>query len=437
MERLLKSAMEQADQAEVLAVETRSKAFNYYNYRSTDLLEKEHLEVSLRVIKDGKIGVSRGSLTAEPNKMVEAALTSAAYGAPVSFTFPAQKSNTQTAEIYDSRLAALTAEDIARDGQKILKMAKAKAPEMPLNIYIESQTKKVHILNSSGKNESYEMTIYTFCLLHMFERSKEGINKEIVSCQYFKFPEEKLDELIEEYNYTLKPVAVSTRPMSILFRPSATWSLLYRVLVGASGENYVKEITPLKGKIGNKIFPESVTLIDDPTRNWCPGSVPFDDEGVPTLKKFIVEKGILRNFIFDLDSGARSGKGSSGNGFKRSMWNRGIDISPNPRFTNLVLETGDWDYRDMIKDMEEGVIVNDVIGFHSGNMLQGEFSMNVGIGAYVKNGKVVGRAVDTMVTGNIYEDFFNLKALGKTIEYNPQSYTPDMYFAKMSVSGAG
>jgi predicted Zn-dependent protease len=70
-------------------------------------------------------------------------------------------------------------------------------------------------------------------------------------------------------------------------------------------------------------------------------------------------------------------------------------------------------------------------------MLQGEFSMNVGIGTVVKDGKVQGRAMDTMVAGNVYEDFFNISALGNQIEYNPWVYSPDMFFSEMSVSGSG
>lgn len=436
MQRILELALQRAEQAEVLAVKSRTTAFNCYNYLSSDVLDKDLSEISIRVVKDGRLGASRGSMTARPEDLVEGALRAADFGAEANFKFPAEKSSLKS-EIFDDRLANLTVDEIARDGETIIQATRSRAPDIPLNLYLENTVKDVSILNSSGKDESYTMTIYTICLLHMFEKSKEGINKEIVSCRYFVFPEEKIDELVEEYNYTLKPAQVPTRPMPVIFRTTATWSLLYRVLVGVNGTNYIKDITPLKEKLGQRIFPEMVTLVDDPIRPWCAGSVPFDDEGVPTKRKMIVEKGFLRNFIFDLDSGGKSGKGSTGNGFKRSMWERGIDISPNPRFTNLVLEAGDWDYRDMVRDVEEGIVINDVIGFHSGNMLQGEFSMNVGIGGYIKNGKVVGRAMDTMVAGNVYEDFFNLKALGKTIEYNPQAYTPDMYFGKMSVSGTG
>ena len=83
----------------------------------------------------------------------------------------------------------------------------------------------------------------------------------------------------------------------------------------------------------------------------------------------------------------------------------------------------------------EGLVVNDVIGFHSGNILQGHYSMNVGIGFYVKNGKTLGRAVDTMIAGNIYEDFYQLTGMTETPEYNPIAYSPDILIDNISVSG--
>jgi PmbA protein len=207
------------------------------------------------------------------------------------------------------------------------------------------------------------------------------------------------------------------------------------VLVGVNGENWVRDLSPLKKKMEESIFPECVSLDDDPTLPWAPGSTPYDDEGVQTRKKPIIDHGVLKNFIFDLETGAESGKGSSGNGFKKDMWGKGIEMTPVPRFTNLSMHPGTMPYKEMIRSMEEGIVVNDVIGFHTGNMMIGEFSMNVGIGSYVKNGKPVGRAMDTMIAGNIYEDFHNIRALGTVVEYNPQAYTPDILFGSMSVSG--
>jgi PmbA protein len=435
MEKLLEMAKGVADKAEVLMIESRTAPFNVYNCIGNDFLEVETREVSLRIIQDGRLGESKGSFTGKNRKtFIDDAVRSAKYGPKVSFDF-APAGAPGGGKIYDPRLAALTPEEMATEGWRLLDKARRKAPDILLNLYMNREVKKSRLLSSAGADAAYEQTIYTVCLLHMFPGSKEGVNKELVECRYFEYPDEKIDELIEEYEYTKKVIEVPTRRMPVIFRTSATWSVLYRVLVGVSGDNWAHDMSPLKKRMEERIFPECVTLVDDPTLPWAPGSAPFDDEGIPTRKKFIVDRGVLKNFIFDLPTAAESGKAPTGNGFKKDMWGKGIEMPPVPRFTNLWMAPGTLDYKEMIRSVEEGVVVNDVIGFHAGNMLAGEFSMNVGIGGYIKHGKVIGRAMDTMIAGNVYEDFHRIRALGTRIEYNPQAYSPDILFGDMSVSG--
>jgi PmbA protein len=434
MKDLLQKALKKADEAEIYSVESQSMPLTVYDNGVIDVFERDLVEVSVRVIKDKKLGVSKGSVAEGSDRVIDDAVKSAEFGVPVKYSFP-KPAPIESRKIYDPKLVKLTSGDFADVGMKIYNTLKKKAKDITINVYLDKQIKKVSILNSSGFEQSYETTLYTVALLSKFQKSKEGINKEIAMTKFFDFPEYMIDELVTEYRDTEKPCQVPTKPMPVIFKPSATWSVLYRIMVGANGENYVKKITPLADKIGEKIFDEKISILDDPTMRYGAYSCPFDDEGVPTSKKYIVEKGVFKEFIFDLYSGAECGKGSSGNGLKIGMWTRGIDILPNPRFTNLVLEPGNMKYKDMVKDMKEGIIIIDVIGFHSGNMLVGEYSMNVGVGCYVKNGKVQGRAVDTMVAGNIYEDFNHIIGLEETSEYNMLGYSPSMYFSNISVSG--
>lgn len=435
MEKLLKMAAEKVDQAEIYHVKKRSSPLNFYNWRQADILHRDHDEVSLRVIKNGRIGVVKGSLSDDLPWFVASAVRAAEVGPEVTFSFPAQSSAGCGGRICDPKLLHMEPAEMVTDAAAIYAYVRARRPELLLNLYLDNECTEVTILNTSSKHESYTRTQYTVSLLSMYENSKEGINKEITSCQHFVFPEAIIDELITENAMSATQITVPTRKMPVLFRASSTWSLLYRILEGANGANKVRSVTPLKDKVGTRIFGDQVTLIDDPTMDWAPGSTPFDDEGVPTQKKTIVENGVFRSFIYDLNFGAKSGNGSTGNGIKRSMWTRGIDVNPNPRFNNLVMKPGHLSVEEMITSMPEGIVVNDVIGFHSGNILQGQYSMNVGIGFYVKKGRIVGRAVDTMIAGNIYEDFYRISGIGKTLSVNPIAYSPDILIEDISVSG--
>ncbi|MCD4653561.1 TldD/PmbA family protein [bacterium] len=435
MEKLLKLAAQQADQAEVYHVRKTSSPVNFYNWRQADVIVRNLDEVSLRVIKNGKIGTVKGSATEDPKWMVEAALKAAEYGAEAKFQFPGESSEGCGGKICDPELENLDTAAMVADGLDIYDYVRKQYPELPLNLYLDNEITDVEILNTSGKSESYRKTMYTVSLLSMYQRSKEGINKEITSCKYFGFPKQMIEDLMMENRMSKVELKVPTRKMPVLFRASSTWSILYRLMEGANGAQKVRGVTPLIDKLDQPIFGPEVTLVDDPTRDWAPGSTPFDDEGVPTRKKLIVENGVFRNFIFDLSNGQKDGNGSSGNGIKKSMWTRGIEVGPNPRFNNLVMSPGDKTFEELVAMMPEGIIVNDVIGFHSGNILQGHYSMNVGIGFYVKDGKIQGRAVDTMIAGNVYEDFYRIKGMSKKVEYNPVAYSPEILIDDVSVSG--
>ncbi len=435
MEKLLKLAAEKADQAEVYHVRKTSSPVNFYNWRQADVITRNLDEVSLRVIKNGRIGTVKSSSTEEPGWMVQAALKAAEFGAEAPFQFPGKSSKGCGGAICDPELESLTPAQMVADGRDIYDYVRKYHPELPLNLYFDNEIVDITLMNTSGKSESYRRTMFTVSLLSMYQRSKEGINKEITQCRYFRFPTHIIDELITENRLSEKEIQVSTRKMPVLFRSSSTWSILYRIMEGANGAQKVRGVTPLADKLGKQIFGPEVTLIDDPTADWAPGSTPFDDEGVPTRKKPIVENGVFKNFIFDLANGAKDGSGSTGNGIKRSMWTRGIEVAPNPRFNNLFMSPGDKTYDELVAMMPEGIIVNDVIGFHSGNILQGHYSMNVGIGFYVKDGKIQGRAIDTMIAGNIYEDFFRIKGMTKDIAYNPIAFSPEILIDAVSVSG--
>ncbi|MBN1295776.1 TldD/PmbA family protein [bacterium] len=435
MEKLLKLAAERADQAEVYHVRKTSSPMNFYNWRQADVLVRDLDEVSLRVIRNGKIGTVKGSATEDPHWMVDAAIQAAEFGAEAEFRFPGESSEGCGGAICDPELEHLDPAQMAADGRAIYDYVRSRYPELPLNLYLDNEITDVTLLNTSGKAESYRKTLYTVCLLSMYQRSKEGINKEITGCRYFRFPEPVIDELITENRLSENEIRVPTRKMPVLFRASSTWSILYRIMEGANGAQKVRGVTPLIDKLDQPIFGPEITLEDDPTRDWAPGSTPFDDEGTPTRKKLIVDRGVFKNFIFDLTNGSKDGSGSSGNGIKRSMWTRGIEVSPNPRFNNLVMIPGDKTLDELIRMIPEGIIVNDVIGFHSGNILQGHYSMNVGIGFYVKNGRIVGRAVDTMIAGNIYEDFHRILGMTRDLEYNPIAYSPDILIDAVSVTG--
>jgi len=436
MKKLLEIARKRADAAEVLIQETVVEPLVFEGKALRYAPAQNMTGVSLRVIKDGKLGFACTTGYGDRESLVDEALAIAKYGNTIDFTFPG--GTIEPVDYVVPELQGYTLDDLADEGRRIVRYMTEHGKGISTLIYMEKILRKVKIINTAGRSGEYRRGTYGVRIMCRLPGSKYGVEKETVRVKPFTYPDSLMQELINEYHLAVKPCHVPVGKMPVLFRAQCTWALLYRLMAGVGGNSIVEGVSPLKDRLGEQIFGENLTITDEPHLDDGVLSNPFDDEGVPTENRTIVDKGVLKTFIFDLDSGARSGYGSTGHGYKRSMWTEGIDEVINPRFSNLVMATGDSTYEDMVAGMDQGVVVLDVIGFHSGNITQGEYSMNVGAGFYVKDGKLVGRAMDTMVAGNIYEDFHRVSALGKTQERNMLvSYTPDMLIDAVSVSGKG
>ena len=88
--------------------------------------------------------------------------------------------------------------------------------------------------------------------------------------------------------------------MKVLFLPETLYALLWRVQSVTNGRNIYQKVSPVLGKLNEKIFDEKLTLYDDPFNDRFPGARGFDDEGTPCRSFPVIEKGVLTHFYYDL-----------------------------------------------------------------------------------------------------------------------------------------
>jgi PmbA protein len=197
--------------------------------------------------------------------------------------------------------------------------------------------------------------------------------------------------------------------------------LLFALRLGFNGKNVFLGASPLAGRLGEKIADEIFSITDNPLIDYAGGSGKYDDEGVPHQVTPLISDGVVKNFLYDLDTAGRAGAKSTGNG-----------IGCNP--TNLVVKEGDMSYEEMVKNTKEGLLVHDFMGLGQGNPISGEFSINVQLGYKIEHGEVVGRVKDVMLTGNTYDALRNIEAIGDEAEWARASLlTPPVKIGKLSV----
>ena len=108
-------------------------------------------------------------------------------------------------------------------------------------------------------------------------------------------------------------------------------------------------------------------------------------------------------------------------------------MSPAP--TAWIISTGETTFEDMVKDIKEGLVIEQLMGAEQGNVLGGDFSGNVLLGYKVENGKITGRVKNTMVSGNVYQILKEIAAMGKEAKWiGGGIHTPAIYCSSLSVA---
>ncbi|MCK4352667.1 TldD/PmbA family protein [candidate division WOR-3 bacterium] len=431
MKKLLELAKRQSDMSEVYVSKVKITPLTFENGELQNINLKHYIEIGLRIIRNSKLGTSFGTSLKEPEKLVEQAVFASKYGPKIEYKFP-KESSEESYNNYDPEIENFPIEKLAEDGVSAIKWYTNKGVKTPVNVYMVAASEELNILNTSGLFASHKMTEIVRVHELILKGSGSGPYIEDEWYTYRKCDTKKLEQLLKIYQNAQKECKVPTRPMKVMFTPNAMHVIYWRLYKAISGDSLLEHISPLEGKLGKKIFDERVSIYENPHIKNCPASRPFDDEGVKTQVLPIIENGVFKNFIFDLRTAQEYGTQSTGNGYKTTMWGGSISTPVTPHPCHLVFKPGDLSLADQIKAMDEGIILNSPIGAHSGNIPAGQFSVNVGLGYYVKDGVIQGRAIDAMVSGNIYDNFQNLHSISKELDFYGR---PWLLFNNMSVAG--
>ncbi len=148
------------------------------------------------------------------------------------------------------------------------------------------------------------------------------------------------------------------------------------------------------GKIGEKVASSLITVVDDPTLSQKRGSYAFDDEGVVSQRTLLVEKGILRSYLYDRLSAFKDGISSTGNGRRESY-----QIKPIPRMSNTLILPGKTKPEEIIRSVEKGLFVKKMGGGQV-NTVNGDFVFEVSEGYLIEKGSIGEPVRGAMLIGN-------------------------------------
>ena len=410
VEQIIQKAMETAEGAQAFMVVQETSAVDFENDRLKSAESSQRTSIHVKVIKDGKVGTSSTTDPGDVEGVVSRALEAAAFGSPVHSELPGPE-ELNPVKSFDPELIPLQKPEMIGMGQQMMDMIKAYNPEILAAAGVNRKITRIEFANSKGAVYSEELTDFDVGAGGQWTRGTDILfaGHSVGQRKRKLDTEEVAARAIEYFRMAEKIVPVQSKPMPVIFTPGGFAAILLSLGMALDGKNVFLGASPLRDKLGQQIAHPGFTLIDDPTVDYGPNTSAFDNEGVVRKKMPLVQNGILRNFIYDLDTAGRAGAHPTGHGNNRSL-------------TNLVMSPGDQSFEEMVAGMQESLMVHEFLGLGQGNPINGEFSVNVFLGYKIENGKVAGRVKDVMLAGNAYSALKDITAMSREREWVSGSF---------------
>lgn len=333
--------------------------------------------------------------------------------------FAGEGANYQEADFYSMKLQEVSAEDKIT----FLKEVEKKIYAYDVRVFqtgyaaIQDQSVERALFNNKGLELSDRINFLSVIFSVIVKEAEET-----KSDMYFKITKDfaslDADEIakkaVEKSLSYLGEQAYPDKNYPVILKNSAAAALIATFASSFSAEAVQKGQSQLKGKLDEEIASKHVTLLDDPFLPEGTRSGAFDSEGVPTEQLNVVENGKLKSYFHNLKTAKKDGVSSTGHGHK-SSYKDTIGVSP----SNFYVVPGEETYEELYENLDEGIIITDLAGLHSGaDPISGDFSLAAN-GFYVKNGKIVGPTTLMTVAGNFFELLHTIEHVGSDLEFSP------------------
>ncbi len=228
------------------------------------------------------------------------------------------------------------------------------------------------------------------------------------------------------------PMQIEPGAYTVILEQAAVGDILqYMSFIGFSGKSLQNQASFLTGKLGEKVFDEQLTIVDDHT-NPNTVSLPFDFEGTPRQKVTIIEKGVAKDVVHDMASAQAAGVESTGHSVNMPHFG-GIPL-------NIVVEGGDKTLEDIVKETDDGVLIT---RFHYMNPVNPREAMLTALtrdGVFkIKDGKIVGAIKNMRFTDSMLRALNSIEAISsdrvRTRSFFGNYYVPAMKIKDFRFTG--
>lgn len=211
---------------------------------------------------------------------------------------------------------------------------------------------------------------------------------------------------------------IKTQHCPVIFHAPVAKSLFNTFIRAISGSSLYRQSSFLLDHLGKQIFPEHIHLYQQPHLLKGIGSAPFDSEGVKTEDRDYVREGKLISYVLGSYSARKLDMETTGNA-------GGV--------YNLFVSHSDYNLKHLLKEMNEGFLVTELIG-QGANILTGTYSRGA-VGFWVQDGEIQHAVHEVTIAGNLKEMFRNIVAVGNDVDHRGNVHTGSVWLQEMTVAG--
>ena len=424
---------ELADGFELFESESHQLSVGFENDRLNEIDQGESSGVSVRAVKEGRIGFSYSSKREDIDQVCQSAVRMAPFGKPHDYEF----ANPAVADgklDYDESCGQLDVEKLVKLGDEVKKIIKDIAPEAMMGASFSGAVGKSRLANSNGQDCTQQGSSFSYFVSASLSEEGNFVNVYDYDHKPSVIGEESILEttkkVANEFNLARKVVDFSAGEYAVLIDPMTLSDFLMPIGVSVNGINVVKKTSSFIGKVGEQLFDSRLSIVDDPLLADGPNSTLYDGEGSLTNRRAIIDQGKLTGFIHTLSTAHDCGQEPTGNA------SRGVSSQPVPGMYNKVVAAGEDSLADLMSKAE--LAVESMLGTFTSNFLAGQVSGNISLGYLLSDGQRVGRIKNCALNINVFEAFKDrIIGISKERRWVGGSLLPWVLIDGVGISGRG
>ena len=211
---------------------------------------------------------------------------------------------------------------------------------------------------------------------------------------------------------------LSTRTAPVIFEAPVARGLFSAFTIAIAGSALYRRASFLLDQLGEQVFAPQIQIEEQPHLLKALGSAPFDDDGMATQRKFLIRDGVLESYLLSAYSARKLGLAPTGNSGGAH---------------NLIVQTGTQDLKALLRQMDTGLLVTDMIGFGV-NQVTGDYSRGAS-GFWVQGGEIQYPVEEITVAANLQDMFLNIVSIGNDVDTRGNIRTGSVLIENMTIAG--